>query len=62
MKLVGTIPKKDILAILKTRKAPIKAIIAQKAIAKRLVEVLTKEVVVLGVVGRRTTSRTIRLL
>ncbi len=54
-------PKKDISAMPKTWKEPIKAIIAQKATAKRLFEVLTKEVVVLGVAGGRTTSRTIRL-
>ncbi len=61
-KLVGTTLKKNVSAMLKARKAPVKARLPLKLPAKHLAKTSIKEVVVLGVVGASASSRTIRLL
>ncbi len=61
-KLVGTTLKKNVSAVLKARKAPVKARLPPKSPAKRLAKTSIEEVVVLGVIGASASSRTIRLL
>jgi hypothetical protein len=59
---VGTTLKKNVSAIPKARKAPIKARLPPKLPIERLAKTLIKEVVVSRVVGASASSRTIRLL
>jgi hypothetical protein len=62
IKLVGTIPKKNVSAMLKARKAPVKARLLLKSPLKRIAKVLIKEVVESGVAGASASGRIIRLL
>ncbi len=58
---VGSTAKKNVSAMPKARKAPIKARIPPKSPAKRQAKALIEEVVISGVVGASSSSRTIRL-
>jgi hypothetical protein len=60
-KSIRPILKKNISAMLKTRKAPVKARVPPKSPAKRLAKALIKEVVVSGVAGASASGRIIRL-
>jgi hypothetical protein len=60
-KSVGPIPKKNVFAVLKARKVPVKARVPPKSPVKRLAKALIKEVVVLGIAGTSTSGRIIRL-
>jgi hypothetical protein len=60
-KLVGTTPKKNVSAVLKARKAPIKARVPPKSPVKRLAKAPIEEVVVSGVAGASASGRIIRL-
>ena len=61
-KSVGTISKKNVSIVLKARKAPIKARLLPKLLAKRLVKASIEEVVESGLAGTSVSGRTIRLL
>jgi hypothetical protein len=58
---VGTTPKKNVSAMPKARKAPVKARLPPKSPVKRLAKVPIEEVVVPGVVAASSSGRTIRL-
>jgi hypothetical protein len=58
---VGITLKKNVSAILKARKALVKARVPPKSLAKRLAKAPIEEVVVSGVVGASASGRTIRL-
>ena len=60
-KSVGTTPKKNVSAVPKARKAPVKARVPPKSPAKRLAKAPIEEVVVSGVTGASASGRTIRL-
>jgi hypothetical protein len=60
-KSVGTTPKKNVSAMPKARKAPVKARLPPKSPAKRLAKASIEEVVVSGVAGASASGRTIRL-
>ena len=60
-KSVGTTPKKNVSAVPKARKAPVKARVPPKSPAKRLAKAPIEEVVVSGVAGASASGRTIRL-
>jgi hypothetical protein len=61
-KSIGPTLKKNISAVLKARKAPVKARVPPKSLAKRLAKALIEEVVVSGVASTSASSRIIRLL
>jgi hypothetical protein len=61
-KSVGTTSKKNVSAMLKARKVPVKARLPPKLPVKRLAKALIKEVVVSGIVGASVSGRIIRLL
>ena len=60
-KSVGTTPKKNVSAVLKARKAPVKARVPPKSPAKRLAKAPIKEVVVSGITGASASGHIIRL-
>jgi hypothetical protein len=61
-KSMGTTLKKNVFIVLKARKAPVRARVLPKSLAKYLAKALIEEVVVSGVVGASASSCTIRLL
>jgi hypothetical protein len=61
-KSIRPILKKNIFAVPKTRKVPIKARVLPKSPVKRLAKALIKEIVVSGVAGASASGRIIRLL
>jgi hypothetical protein len=60
-KSIGPTLKKNVSAVLKARKALVKARVLPKSLAKYLVKALIKEVVVSGVASASASSRTIKL-
>jgi hypothetical protein len=60
-KSIGLTPKKNVFTVLKARKAPVKARVLPKSLAKRLTKALIKEVVVSGIAGASASGRTIKL-
>jgi hypothetical protein len=60
-KSVGTTPKKNVSAVPKARKAPIKARLPPKSPAKLLAKASIEEVVESGLAGASASGRTIRL-
>ena len=60
-KSVGTTLKKNVSTVPKARKAPIKARVPPKSLAKRLAKAPIEEIVVSGVVRASVSGRTIRL-
>jgi hypothetical protein len=61
-KSIGPTLKKNVSAVLKARKALIKARVLPKLLIKHLVKALIKEVVVSGIASASASSRIIKLL